>query len=75
MSIVQVGHNLVLPLDVIGVIAKILQTELQLKTCANLNLTSRAVYQETLPTLYNVAFLLRQVQSREEMEEVEVCNR
>ncbi|KAJ9114511.1 hypothetical protein QFC20_001384 [Naganishia adeliensis] len=48
------GHNLTLPLDVIGPIAKILQNQLQLKTCANVNVASRAVYQETLPILYKI---------------------
>lgn len=43
-----------LPVVVIGIIAKQLIADSQFGTCAALNRTCRAVYSQTLPTLYRI---------------------
>lgn len=46
-----------LPTEVIGIVAKILQSQCLFRTCANLNETCRAVFEETQPALWKIVIL------------------
>lgn len=51
------GHELSLPLDIIGIIAKYLIDDDAFGTCAALNLTCKAVEAETTPILWKTFVL------------------